>query len=64
MTSQATNRREGVSMSFCGCSQKLRAFTYKELETVRAVKNCLVRRLLAGGVPGQGVVVEVVKEVK
>jgi hypothetical protein len=31
---------------------------------MRAAKNCLVRRLLAGVVPGQGVVVEGVKGVK
>ncbi len=41
MTPQATNRREGGSTSCRGRSQKLRAFTYKELETVRAAQKLL-----------------------
>jgi hypothetical protein len=41
--------REGVSTSYCSRSQ---------------LKNCLVRRLLVGVLPGQGVVVEGVNEVK
>jgi hypothetical protein len=41
MTSQATNRREGVSTSCRGRSRKLHAFTEKELETVRAAQELL-----------------------
>jgi hypothetical protein len=43
---------------------KLHAFTNKELETVRAAQGLLGALTIAGGVPGQGVVVEGVKEVK
>jgi hypothetical protein len=41
MTPQVTNRREGGFMSCCGRSLKLRAFTWKELETVRAAQKLL-----------------------
>jgi hypothetical protein len=38
--------------------------TLKELETVRAAQKLFGALILAGGVPGQGVVVEGVKGVK
>jgi hypothetical protein len=63
MTSQATNRKKG-GLTSCGSrSGKFRVFTYRELETMRVVINCLVRRLLllARGVPGHEVGVEGVK---
>jgi energy-converting hydrogenase Eha subunit G len=41
MTSQVTNRKEEGSMSFRGCSRKLRAYTKKELEIVRAAPELL-----------------------
>ncbi len=41
MTSQATNRRGGGFTSCRGCSQKLRAITSKELETMRAAQKLL-----------------------
>jgi hypothetical protein len=41
MTSQVTNRREVGSMSYRGHSRKLRAYTYKELETMRAAPELL-----------------------
>jgi hypothetical protein len=62
MTSQATNRREGGSRSCCCRSQKLHAFTEKELETVRAAQELPI--IGVGGVPGQGVVVKRAKEAK
>jgi hypothetical protein len=64
MTSQGINAREGVSTSCHGHSQKLRAFTYKELETVRVANKMLGVPTIGGEVPSQGVVVEGVKEVK
>ncbi len=64
MTSQATNRRQGVSMSWRGRSRKLHAFIQKELETVRVAQELLGATTIGGGVPGYGVVVEGVKEVK
>jgi hypothetical protein len=55
-------------MSCRGHNQKLRPFTSKELETVRAAQKLLGTLTIyggfAGGVPGQGVVVEGVKGVK
>jgi hypothetical protein len=60
MTSQATNRREGGS----GRSRKLRTYTKKELETVWAAPELLGAPTIGGGVPGPGVVVEGVLEVK
>ncbi len=45
-------------------SRKFNAFTEKELETMRAAQKLLVCRLLKGGEPGQGVVVEWVNGVK
>jgi hypothetical protein len=41
MTSQMTNKREAGFTSCHGYIQKLRAFTYKELETVRATQKLL-----------------------
>ncbi len=41
MTSHATNRREGGFTSCCGCRQKFRPFTKKEIETVRAAQKLL-----------------------
>ncbi len=41
MTYQATNRREGVSMSCHGRSRKLHAFTDKELDVMRAAQELL-----------------------
>jgi hypothetical protein len=41
MTPEVTNRREGGMMSCCSCSRKLRAFTWKELETVNAAQKRL-----------------------
>jgi hypothetical protein len=41
MTSQVTNRREGGSTSYRGRSRKLRAYTYNELETMRAAPELL-----------------------
>jgi hypothetical protein len=51
MTSQETNRRVGGSASCPGRSRG-------------RLQNCLVRRLLAEGAPGLGVVVEGVIEIK
>ncbi len=64
MTSQAINRREGVSTSCHGHSRILRTFTYKELEALRAAQELLGAPTIGGVVPSQGVVVEGVKEVK
>jgi hypothetical protein len=61
MTPQETNRRDGDLMSCHGHSQKLRAFTWKELETVGAAQKLLGVPTFGRGVPGQGVVVEGVK---
>jgi hypothetical protein len=58
--SQVTNRRGVGSMSCCGHSQKLRAFTRKELETLRVAQELLGTLTIGrgsawpGGVPGQG----------
>jgi hypothetical protein len=41
MTSQATNRSEGVSKSCRGCSSKLHTSTEKELETAKAAQELL-----------------------
>ncbi len=49
MTSQVTNRREGISKSCCGCSRKLCAFTQKELETVRASQELVGAQTIGGG---------------
>jgi hypothetical protein len=49
MTSQVTNRREGVSTSCCGRSRKLRTFTKKELETVRVAQELLGGPTIGGG---------------
>ncbi len=56
MTSQATNRREGVSKSCRGCSWKLSAFTQKELETVRVAQELHGVLTICGGSarPGGG----------
>jgi hypothetical protein len=56
MTSQATNRREGVS--------RLHASNKKELETARAVLELLGVPTIGGGITSLGVVVRGVKEVK
>jgi hypothetical protein len=64
MTFQATNRREVGSISCRGCSRMLRTYTLKELETVRAALELLGAPTIGGGVPGLGVVVEGVIEVK
>jgi hypothetical protein len=60
MTSQATNRREGGSMSCRGCSRKLQACT----TTVRVAPELLGVPTIGGGVPSPGVVVERFIEVK
>jgi hypothetical protein len=49
MASQKTNRREVGFTSCRGRSQKLRAFTEKELETVRAAKKLLSVLTFGGG---------------
>jgi hypothetical protein len=49
MTSQAINRRKGVSKSCRSFSRKLRAFTYKELETTRAAQELLGVPTIGGG---------------
>jgi hypothetical protein len=41
MTPEVTNRREGGMTSCRGCSLKLWAFTWKELETVNAAQKLL-----------------------
>jgi hypothetical protein len=64
MTSQATNRREGASTSCHSRSQKLHAYTWKELESMRVAQELLGAPTIAGEMPGQGVVVEGVNEVK
>jgi|LakMenEpi03Aug12_release.lakeMendotaPanAssembly.Ray.scaffolds.fasta_scaffold6485013_1 hypothetical protein len=61
MTPQVINRREGGLKSCCGRGPKLRAFTLKELETMKAVQKLLGAPTIGGGGPGQGVVVERVK---
>jgi hypothetical protein len=52
MTSQATNRREGGSTSRHGHSRKLRAYTKKEIETVRAAPELLGGPAIGGGSAG------------
>jgi hypothetical protein len=66
MASQAPNRRDGGLTSCPSCIRKLRAFTYKELETVRVAQKLLGVLTIGGGslVPRQKVVVEGVKGVK
>jgi hypothetical protein len=64
MTSQATNRKAGGSTSCCGHSQKLRTYTYKEIETIRVAPELFGAPTIGRGVPGLGVVVEGVTEVK
>ncbi len=49
MTSQAINRREGVSKSCCRRSPKLCTFTQKELETARAAQELLGAPTIGGG---------------
>jgi hypothetical protein len=49
MTSQATNRRKGGLTSCHSSSQKLRAFSEKELETMKAAQKLSAR---AGGCGG------------
>ncbi len=49
MTSQATNRREGGSMSCPGRSRKLRPYTWKELETVWVAPELLGGLTFGGG---------------
>ncbi len=49
MTSQATNRREGGSTSWPGCSGKLWTYTKKELETVWAAPELLGVPTVGGG---------------
>jgi hypothetical protein len=55
MTPQATNRRD-LSLTSCpGHSQKLRAFTQKELETVKAAQKLLGAPTGIGrGITGEG----------
>jgi hypothetical protein len=45
----ATNRRDGGVMSCCGHSRKLRVYTQKELETVKAAQNMLGALAVGGG---------------
>jgi hypothetical protein len=55
MTSRVTNRREGGgSRSCCCCSWKLRAYTYKELETVRVAHELLGALTIGMGSARQG----------
>jgi hypothetical protein len=56
MTSQATNRREGGSTSCPGHSRKLRAYTSKELETMRVAPELLGAPTIGGrrAQPGGG----------
>ncbi len=49
MTSQVTNRRQGGSTSCLGHSQKLWAYTKKELETLRAAPELLGAPTLGRG---------------
>jgi hypothetical protein len=49
MTSQVTNSREVGFTSCCGRSQKLCAFTSKELETVRVAQKLLGAPTIGGG---------------
>jgi hypothetical protein len=64
MTSQATNRREGGSVSFPSHNRKLPTYTYKELETAWAAQELIGAPTIGGGVPGPGVVVEGITEAK
>jgi hypothetical protein len=56
MTSQATNRREGVSKSCHGRSRKLRAFNEKELESASVAQKLLGTLAIGVGSarPGDG----------
>jgi hypothetical protein len=55
MTHQATNRREGGLTSCCSHSQWLHAFTYKELETVKAAQKLLGAQTIGGvSAPARG----------
>jgi hypothetical protein len=63
MTSQVTNRREGVSPHTAAVVISSAPLLRKSYRLHRRLKNCLVRRLLVGGVPALEVV-EGVKEVK
>jgi hypothetical protein len=54
MTSQANNRRDGVSKSCRGRSWKLRTITKKELETVRVAKELLGAPTIGGECPAWG----------
>jgi hypothetical protein len=58
MTSEATNRREGGSVSCSGRSRKLRTYTKKELETMWEAPELLGAPTIGGGAPSPGVVVE------
>ncbi len=49
MTLQATNTKEGGLTSCHGCTQKLWAFTQKELETLSVVQNLLGALTNGGG---------------
>jgi hypothetical protein len=64
MTSQVTNRREGVSKSCSSCSWKLRTTTKKELETERVAHELLGAPTIGGGSAQSGGGGEGVKEVK
>ncbi len=64
MTSQATNRRERGFMSCCGLSRKVRAFTEKELEAVRATQELLGVPIIGWGECSGRVMVDGVKGVK
>jgi hypothetical protein len=49
MTPQTTTRREGGLTSCCGRSRKLRAFTKKEIETMKAAQILLGAPTIGGG---------------
>ncbi len=64
MTPQATNMKEGGLTSCHGCTQKLRAFTQKELETLSVVQNLLSALTNGAGSAWAGGGVEGVKRGK
>ncbi len=56
---QATNRREGGDTSCHGRSREAPGLHLERgRDRAGGLQNCLARRLLAGGVPGPGVVVK------
>ncbi len=49
MTPQVTNRKEGGLTSYRGHNRKLRAFTQKELETMKVAQELLGAPTIGGG---------------